>query len=75
MWLEFAFELATELAKYTNKKLETKYKDKAMDLRKKIWEEENKPLDQKDMAVIDNLKKEEYDLVELFRNEIFGRPQ
>lgn len=72
MWIELALALGTELAKLTNKKLDVKYKDKAFDLRSKIWEEENKPFDSRDQARIDNWKKEEHDLIELFRKEILG---
>ena len=71
-WLDVALELGVEIAKIKGKKLDTKYKDKALKLRDKIWEEENKTFPERDQARIDNYKKEQADLVELFYKEIKG---
>lgn len=71
-WISAALEFGTELVKLQNKKLDTKYKEKAMKLRSDIWEEENKDFPLRDQALIDNLKKEEHDLVELFYKEVKG---
>jgi hypothetical protein len=61
--------LAAGLSIWEHKEV-NKYREKFMRLRKEIYEEENKPQDKYDAAVLDNLYFELYILGEAFSSEV-----
>ena len=65
-------ELFTEALKLWNTKEANKYKDRYIRLQKELWAAENQPT--LDHALIDNIKKETYDLVRVAVKEIRGEP-
>jgi hypothetical protein len=71
-WLSLSLQLGTEYLKLRNKKLSVKYKEKFKSLEDDIWEEDNKDYSDRDMAKLDNLRREKAQLERLFYNEIKG---
>lgn len=69
-WIQIVLSLVDKGADIYLKKLAVKYKEDLKEVEDKLWREENKELSIRDMALIDNLKREESQLKKLFYEQI-----
>lgn len=69
-WLALILGIIDKGADVYLKKLSVKYKEDLKGVQDKLWKEENKDLSVRDMALIDNLKREEAQLNKIFYDEI-----
>lgn len=69
-WVQIVLGLIDKGADIYLKKLAVKYKEDLKEVEDKLWKEENKELSIRDMALIDNLRREEAQLKKLFYEQI-----
>ena len=70
-WLTLVLGLVDKGADIYLKKLSVKYKEELKAVENLLWQEENKELSVRDMALIDNLKREKAQLDKIFYDEIY----
>ena len=71
-WIDLGLELGTEIAKLKNKKLETKWKEKALAIRREMALEQDNNFGKRDMNKISHLMREEKELIKLFYKEVMS---
>lgn len=69
-WLALVLGIVDKGADIYIQKLAVKYKEEMKKIENVLWVEENKELSVRDMAVIDNLKREKAQLEKLFYEEL-----
>jgi hypothetical protein len=69
-WLSIILGIVDKGADIYLQKLAVKYKEEMKKIENVLWVEENKELSVRDMAVIDNLKREKAQLERLFYEEL-----
>lgn len=68
-WFNISMKLATEVLTYLNTKEAKKYLEKKLELEKRILDEEDKHINERDMSVIDKCQRELFLLCDLIQRE------